>query len=210
MDWTDELISLVAGSSRIAKHAHVPLQSGSDAVLRRMHRKYRPWHYREKIEKIRAAMPTAAIGADVMVGFPGETAAEFEETRRMIEGLPFSYLHVFTYSARPGTPAATMANQVPAPIARERNRILRDIAAEKKLAFMHSFIGKAVEAITLGTCGTGTGHPDISQAKFTKALTDNYQKLHLRGRYQPNVWLRAKVKYVENGTLVGIVNRTTV
>ena len=73
------------------------MQSGSDAVLRRMHRKYRPWHYREKIEKIRAAMPTAAIGADVMVGFPGETDAEFEETRRMIEDLPFTYLHVFTY-----------------------------------------------------------------------------------------------------------------
>src|SRR4029077_11628256 len=85
MDWSDEFISLVANSPRIAKHAHVPMQSGSDAVLRRMHRKYRPWHYREKIEKIRAAMPTAAIGADVMVGFPGETDGEFEETRRMVE-----------------------------------------------------------------------------------------------------------------------------
>ena len=106
MDWSDELIELVASSPRIAKHAHVPMQSGSDAVLRRMHRKYRPWHYREKILKIRAAMPTAAIGADVMVGFPGETEAEFEETRCMIEELPFTYLHVFTYSARPGTPAA--------------------------------------------------------------------------------------------------------
>ena len=92
----------MAQSPRIAKHAHVPLQSGSDAVLRRMHRKYRPWHYREKIEKIRAAMPTAAIGADVMAGFPGETEAEFEETRRLVEDLPFTYLHVFTYSARPG------------------------------------------------------------------------------------------------------------
>ena len=67
-----------------------------------MHRKYRPWHYREKIEKIRAAMPTAAIGADVMVGFPGETDADFEETRRLIDDLPFTYLHVFTYSSRPG------------------------------------------------------------------------------------------------------------
>ncbi len=84
MDWTDSLIRLVAESSRIAKHAHVPMQSGSDSVLRRMRRKYRPWHYREKIEKIRAAMPTAAVGADVMVGFPGETDAEFEETYRMI------------------------------------------------------------------------------------------------------------------------------
>ena len=142
MDWTDELISLVASSPRIAKHAHVPMQSASDAVLRRMHRKYRPWHYREKIEKIRAAMPTAAIGADVMVGFPGETDAEFEATRRMIEDLPFTYLHVFTYSPRPGTPAASMPNQVPVHIARERNRILRELAAEKKLAFMRSFIGQ--------------------------------------------------------------------
>src|SRR5579864_286294 len=108
MDWTDDLISLVASSPRIAKHAHVPMQSASDAVLRRMHRKYRPWHYREKIEKIRAAMPTAAIGTDVMVGFPGEIDAEFEATRRIIKDLPFTYLHVFTYSARPGTPAATI------------------------------------------------------------------------------------------------------
>ncbi len=104
-----------------------------------MHRKYRPWHYREKIEKIRAAMPTAAIGADVMVGFPGETDAEFESTRRLIEELPFTYLHVFTYSARPGTPAAAMPNQVPIHIARERNKILRDLAAEKKQAFMRTF-----------------------------------------------------------------------
>ena len=131
MDWSDELISLVASSPRIAKHAHVPMQSGSDAVLRRMHRKYRPWHYREKIEKIRNAMPTAAIGADVMTGFPGETDAEFEATREMIEDLPFTYLHVFTYSARPGTPAAEMPNQVPVHVARERNRILRELAAEK-------------------------------------------------------------------------------
>jgi len=80
MDWDRRPDLLVASSPRIAKHTHVPLQSASDAVLRRMHRKYRPWHYREKIEKIRAAMPTAAIGADVMVGFPGETDAEFEAT----------------------------------------------------------------------------------------------------------------------------------
>src|SRR6202041_2614784 len=156
MDWTDELIALVAESPRIAKHAHVPLQSGSDAVLRRMHRKYRPWHYREKIEKIRAAMPTAAIGADVMAGFPGETDAEFDATRRLIEELPFTYLHVFTSSARPGPPAAVMPNQVPVHVARERNKILRDLADSKKQIFLHSFIGKRLEAITLGTCGAGT------------------------------------------------------
>lgn len=161
MDWTDSFIQLMAGSPRIAKHAHVPMQSGSDAVLRRMHRKYRPWHYREKIEQIRDAMPTAAIGADVMTGFPGETAAEFEETRRMVEELPFTYLHVFTFSARPGTPADVMPNQVPVRVARERNGILRELAAEKKSRFMKSFVGKTVEAITLGRSNEG-GVADIS------------------------------------------------
>jgi threonylcarbamoyladenosine tRNA methylthiotransferase MtaB len=193
MDWTGSFISLMAESPRIAKHAHVPMQSGSDSVLRRMHRKYRPWHYREKIEKIRAAMPTAAIGADVMVGFPGETDIEFEETRRMIEDLPFTYLHVFTFSARPGTPAATMANQVPVHVARERNRILRDLAAEKKRAFMQSFVGLQVEAITL------TNGSD----QYMNALTDNYLRLNLRGIHLPNVWVKVLIESVEDSTLIG-------
>ena len=197
MDWTDDLISLVATSPRIAKHAHVPMQSGSDAVLRRMHRKYRPWHYREKIEKIRAAMPTAAIGADVMVGFPGETDAEFESTRRMVEDLPFTYLHVFTYSARPGTPAASMPNQVPVHLARERNRILRELAAGQKLAFMRSFVGHHVDAITLNVVGTN------EDGEFTEALTDNYLKLRLRGLHEPNQWLRARIDNVVDGVLLG-------
>jgi threonylcarbamoyladenosine tRNA methylthiotransferase MtaB len=200
MDWTDELIDLVASSPRIAKHAHVPLQSGSDAVLRRMHRRYRPWHYRGKIEKVRAAMPTAAIGADVMAGFPGETDAEFEDTRRLIEDLPFTYLHVFTYSARPGTPAAAMPNQVPVHVARERNRILREVAAEKKLAFMRSFVGKPLAAITLNVTRNN------SDGECTEALTDNYQKLYLRGRHEPNRWVTARIEAVEEGALVGSRN----
>jgi threonylcarbamoyladenosine tRNA methylthiotransferase MtaB len=197
MDWSDELISLVASSPRIAKHAHVPMQSGSDAVLRRMHRKYRPWHYREKIENVRAAMPDAAIGADVMVGFPGETDAEFGETLRMVEELPFTYLHVFTYSPRPETPAAVMTNQVPVHLARERNRILRELAAEKKLAFMRSFIGRTVGAITLNVVGND------AEGAFTEALTDNYLKLRLRGRHKPNRWQTVSVANVMNGALVG-------
>jgi threonylcarbamoyladenosine tRNA methylthiotransferase MtaB len=200
MDWSDELISLVASSPRIAKHAHVPMQSGSDAVLRRMHRKYRPWHYHEKIEKIRAAMPAAAIGADVMVGFPGETEAEFEETRRMIEDLPFTYLHVFTYSARPGTPAAEMPRQVLVQVARERNRVLRELAEEKKLAFMRGFLGKTVEAITL-RCGAGAPAREGAQ-RHTEALTDNYLKLRLPGHHEANRWVRSQVEHVEGGALV--------
>ncbi len=108
------------------------MQSGSDAVLRRMHRKYRPWHYREKIGTIRDAMPNAAIGADVMVGFPGETEAEFEETRRMIEDLPITYLHVFTYSARPGTSAAEMYSQVPIKSPAERNQFCANWVSRRR------------------------------------------------------------------------------
>jgi threonylcarbamoyladenosine tRNA methylthiotransferase MtaB len=193
MDWTDELIRLIAGSPRIAKHAHVPMQSGSDRVLRAMHRKYRPWHYREKIAKIRAAMPTAAIGADVMVGFPGETDADFEVTRRFIEELPFTYLHVFTYSARPGTPAASLPNQIPVRLARERNRILRELASEKKLAFMKSFAGKTIQAITL----------NVFSGEYTEALTDNYLKLRIRGKLPANHWIEAIVHEVVGGALVG-------
>jgi threonylcarbamoyladenosine tRNA methylthiotransferase MtaB len=207
MDWSDELIRLQAESPRIAKHAHVPMQSGSDAVLRRMHRKYRPWHYREKIEKIRAAMPTAAIGADVMVGFPGETDAEFHETVRMIECLPFTYLHVFTYSPRPGTPAAAMRAQVPVHVARERNRILRERATEKKLAFMKSFVGKTVEAITLHSLSHVMRRgedPRPSECNFTEALTDNYLKLHVEGRHDANRWVKAQVVGIESTELIGV------
>lgn len=193
MDWSDELIDLMAGSQRIAKHAHVPMQSGSDAVLRRMQRKYRPWHYREKIESIRAAMPTAAIGADVMVGFPAETDSEFEETRRMVEALPLTYLHVFTYSPRPGTPAAAMSGQVSAQVAHERNRILRELASEKKLKFMSGFVGATMEAITLNQRG----------GNFTEALTDNYLKLHIDGHHPPNFRTQAIVREVGEGELRG-------
>src|SRR5208337_2416920 len=127
-------------------------------------------------ERIHRAMPDAAIGADVMVGFPGEMDDDFEQTRVLIEHLPFTYLHVFTYSSRPGTPSAEMPEQVPVQIARERNRVLRELIAAKKREFMESFVGREVEAITLT-------HYD---GEFTEALTDNYLKLHLRGKHMAN------------------------
>ncbi len=193
MDWSGELIELVASSPRIAKHAHVPMQSGSDRILRTMHRKYRPWHYREKIVKIRAAMPTAAIGADVMVGFPGESDADFELTRRMVEELPFTYLHVFTYSSRPGTPAAAMPNQVPVQIARQRNRILRELASAQKLAFMRSFIGETIAALTL----------NVFDGQYTEALTDNYLKVRIAGPLEANQRINIRVQSVVDYHLLG-------
>ena len=195
MDWTNEVIDLVASAPRIAKHAHLPLQSGSDRILRRMHRKYRPWHYADRIERIHRAMPDAAIGADVMVGFPGEMDDDFEQTRVLIEHLPFTYLHVFTYSSRPGTPSAEMLEQVPVQVARERNRVLRQLAARKKKDFMRSFVGRELEAITL----------THFNGEFTEALTDNYLKLRIRGRHMSNQWLQCRIEAVANDALVGDV-----
>ena len=149
MDFSDDLLGMMAGEPRIAKHVHAPLQSGSDTVLRRMHRKYRPRHYEDRVRKARDLMPDAAIGADVMVGFPGETSEEFEQSRQFIASLPFTYLHVFTYSERPGTPAADRSDQVPMPVRKERNRILRELAAEKNLAFRQAMVGRTLSAVTL-------------------------------------------------------------
>jgi threonylcarbamoyladenosine tRNA methylthiotransferase MtaB len=195
MDWTDELIGLVAGSQRIARHAHVPLQSGSDRILRAMHRRYRPWHYAEKLRKICEAMPEAAVGADVMVGFPGETDELFEESRSFIEHLPFTYLHVFTYSSRPGTPSSAMPNQVPIHVARERNRILREVAAKKNLDFRRRFVGKTLDVITLHN----------ADAESTEALSDNYLKVRVAGQHGPNQIVKVDITEVGDEDLAAVV-----
>jgi len=172
MDFSDDLLGLMASSPRIAKHVHAPLQSGSDRILRRMHRKYRPRHYADRIRKARALMPDAAIGADVMAGFPGETEADFEESRRFIESLPFTYLHVFTYSERPGTPAAADPQPVPIAIRKQRNRALRELAAAKNQEFRRRMVGKTLSAVTLHEPGI--------------ALTDNYLKVELAQQREAN------------------------
>ncbi len=163
MDFSDDLLDLMAASPRIANHVHAPLQSGSDTVLRRMHRKYRPRHYADRIEQARARMPECAVGADVMTGFPGETDREFEESRAFIESLPFTYLHVFTYSERPGTAAAQSSEQVPMEVRKARTRELRDLAARKNLEFRRSMNGKTLSVVTLED----------------GALSDNYIKVKL-------------------------------
>jgi threonylcarbamoyladenosine tRNA methylthiotransferase MtaB len=194
MDWTDELIELVAGSPRIAKHAHVPLQSGSDQILRRMYRRYRPWHYAQKIRKIREAMPEAAIGADVMVGFPGETDELFAQSRSFIECLPFTYLHVFTYSSRPGTHSSVMPDQVPVTEARERNRILRELAAAKNLEFRRRLVGTTLQAITLHK----------TEESWTEALSDNYLKIRLAGRHPASTWMNVYIDGIGTDDLTAV------
>lgn len=149
MDLSDELLALIAESPRIAQHVHAPLQSGSDTILRKMHRKYRPRHYADRVEKVRRLMPDAAIGADVMTGFPGENDVLFEESRQFIASMPFTYLHVFTYSERPGTKAVILDGSVPMEVRRDRNRVLRELAERKNLEFRTRFIGRRLSAVTL-------------------------------------------------------------
>ncbi len=187
MDFSDDLLALMAESPRIAKHVHAPLQSGSDSVLRRMRRKYRPRHYAGRVLKAREWMPAAAIGADVMVGFPGETEEEFAQSRDFIDSLPFTYLHVFTYSARPGTPAADAPAQVPIPVRKERNRVLRELAARKNLQFRQSFVGKKLSVVTLDPPGS--------------ALSDNYIPVELGTPEPPNRLLDVTVEAVTAGGL---------
>jgi threonylcarbamoyladenosine tRNA methylthiotransferase MtaB len=179
MDFSDQLLELMASSPRIARHVHAPLQSGGDRTLRRMHRKYRPEHYAGRVRKAREWMPDAAIGADVMVGFPGETDADFEESRAFIESLPFTYLHVFTYSERPGTPAADMAGAVPMPVRKERNRILRLLAADKNREFRSRFVGKELSVVTLEQPGA--------------ALSGNYLKVELARLRPANLLLPVQI-----------------
>jgi threonylcarbamoyladenosine tRNA methylthiotransferase MtaB len=197
MDWDAQLIGLMAefgnptnGAARLARHAHLPLQSGSDAVLRRMHRRYRPWHYVEKVEAlVRACGSALTLGADVMVGFPGETDAEFEETLALVRALPFGYLHLFSFSPRPATMAwALHAERPVAPEAvAERMVALRALAAEKAEIHRRSFVGRELEAITLHT------PTELGARGRTTALTENFLPVELAGELEANRLVTVRV-----------------
>ena len=193
MDWTDDLLELVAATPRIAKHVHIPLQSASDTVLRRMRRRYRVRHYASRIEKARSLMPTASIGADVMVGFPGESDLAFEETRRFIAEMPFTYLHVFSYSSRPGTEASDMPDEPAKPVKKLRNRVLRELAAVKNLAFRSSLLGAAFDAVTLDQRAGGD----------SRALTDNYIPVRLPDQeLAPGMPVRVRLSECDGSTTI--------
>ncbi|MCI0483023.1 MAG: tRNA (N(6)-L-threonylcarbamoyladenosine(37)-C(2))-methylthiotransferase MtaB, partial [candidate division NC10 bacterium] len=161
-----EMIRLFGASPRLCRHIHLALQSGDDEILRRMVRSYRSRHFRDVVERLHQEVPGIAIGVDVIVGFPGETEVAFESTRRLLEELPVSYFHVFTYSRRSGTKAAEMPDQVPAETKARRNRILRQLGEHKFLAFKQSFIGHTLPVVVLGErdCETGLLH----------GVSDNY------------------------------------
>jgi threonylcarbamoyladenosine tRNA methylthiotransferase MtaB len=139
----EEMIQFVAGSKKFMPHFHIPLQSGDDEVLRAMRRRYRTDLYRSRIQMIKELMPDAAIGVDVITGFPGETDELFLNTLQFLKELPVSYLHVFTYSERPNTTALRIAEVVPIGVRQERTQQLRMLSEKKKMAFYQSFASQS-------------------------------------------------------------------
>jgi threonylcarbamoyladenosine tRNA methylthiotransferase MtaB len=200
MDVTEELIALFAASERMAQHFHMPLQSGCDRVLAAMHRWYRAEHYARRVDLIRERLPDAGIGADVIAGFPGETDAEHAETLAFIERLPFSYLHVFSYSMRPGTRAAELADQLPAPVVKNRARELRALGEKKVKEFRRSQVRRELRVLTL--------RRSDDAAEATPALSSNYLQVRVGGRFAANEWLDVAVSDDGRGLIGELASST--
>ena len=186
-DVTRDFVELFASTERLAAHFHMPLQSGSDRILAAMHRWYRTEHYARRVELVRDRLPHAAIGADVIAGFPGESDAEHAATLDFIERLPFTYLHVFSYSSRPGTPAATLPNHVPPAVIKRRARELRALSESKSAAFRRSQLGRTLRVLTLHR-----NDHDVdacASRPTTPALSSNYLKVPVPGAHPSNLWL---------------------
>jgi threonylcarbamoyladenosine tRNA methylthiotransferase MtaB len=190
LEVTDGIIARVATNPRMAHHFHIPLQSGSSRVLRAMRRPYQPEYYLDLLNRIRSRVADASIGADVMVGFPGETDEEFSRTFRLIEESPLTYLHVFPYSARPGTPAADLGGQVPNHVATFRAKALRQLIARKHATFLASMAGRVLDVLVL---------------KPGEALTGNFLKVRIPAALPVNQWTPVEVAGIEDGGLVGLV-----
>ena len=171
--FTPELVEAVVSLPPIVPHQHIPLQSGSDAVLRRMRRPYTAAIYRALVEKLAGAIPDLGLGTDLIAGFPGETDADFEQTLALVDALPFAYLHVFAYSDRRGTEAAHLGDHVPARVVTERSRRLRELGQAKSQGFRARLVGTAREAHVLGVRDRATGR--------LTGLTDNYVAVSFDG-----------------------------
>ncbi|MBI2618841.1 MAG: MiaB/RimO family radical SAM methylthiotransferase [Ignavibacteriales bacterium] len=144
---SDELIDFWLGSAKLCKHFHIPLQSGSDPILRGMRRRYRREWYADRLDRIKSLFPKAGIGSDVIVGFPGETYTFFQETYRFLVDQPVSYLHVFTFSERPNTPANDFMDKVEPGMRAQRSEQLRILSARKRRAFSEGFVGSIVDVL---------------------------------------------------------------
>lgn len=180
---TDEMVRMLGRG--LCRHLHIPLQSGDDGILASMRRNYSSAFYLELIERIADRVPGVALGADVMVGFPGEGEKEFLNTLRLVERSPLTHLHVFSYSPRPGTPAAGMKKQVPEVVKKERSEALRDLGKKKNLDFRKKNIGCAHVVVVEYKVSEASG-------LFT-GLTDNYIRVQIYGSKKENVGKRIQV-----------------
>jgi threonylcarbamoyladenosine tRNA methylthiotransferase MtaB len=195
MDITDDLVAFVASTDRIARHFHVPLQSASDRILSAMHRWYRAEHYARRLEWISAHLPDAAIGADVIAGFPGETERDHRATLDFLRAQPFTYLHVFSFSPRPGTPAAALPHQVAPQEIQRRARELRALAGEKKSAFLARHVGKVLSVLTLRQS------PSDAASAITPAVSTNNIDVQLPGDWPANLMLDVRATAATPTTL---------
>jgi threonylcarbamoyladenosine tRNA methylthiotransferase MtaB len=197
LDVTHDLIDLFASTERIAAHFHMPLQSASDRILAAMHRWYRAEHYARRVELIHERLPHAAIGADVITGFPGETEADHAATVCFIEERPFTYLHVFSYSLRPGTKAASLSGHIPGAAVKRRARELRALGDAKAEQFRHSQIGRTMRVLTL--------RRHLKDDPWqTPALSENYLTVVIPGVLQPNQFLTVSVARAEGRNLLAL------
>jgi threonylcarbamoyladenosine tRNA methylthiotransferase MtaB len=197
MDITEDLIAIFAATGRMARHFHMPLQSGSDRILAAMHRWYRAEHYARRAELAHEWLPDAAIGADVIAGFPGETEADHQATLSLIERLPLTYLHVFSFSSRPGTAAADLRNQVPEQTIARRARELRALGEKKKASFQTSQAGRPMRVLTLNRSG------EDASGSWTRALSSNYLDARIYGVWPANQFLDVRIAGVTEGHLTG-------
>jgi len=165
LEFSGRLIEVISGFNGVARHFHLPLQSGSDTILQAMKRPYTAGQFAERVAAIRAALPDACIGADVMVGFPGETDDDYRETVRLVEASDLTYLHVFPFSPRPGTTAATMAGRPHGDLVKERGRRLRDHSVERRKAFTSRFLGTVQQLVVLSV---------DPEADLAQGLSGNY------------------------------------
>lgn len=167
----DELLDHMASSPKLCPYLHVPLQSGDDGMLRAMNRRYTAREYAAFIEKAVRRIPNLGLGTDLMVGFPGEGDREFANTLALVESLPFGYFHVFSFSARPGTAAARLADRVPSEVIKQRSRALSELSRAKRLAFYQTAIGRTVRVLFESQDSNG----------FWTGLTDNFIRVGVTG-----------------------------
>jgi threonylcarbamoyladenosine tRNA methylthiotransferase MtaB len=197
MDVTEDLIAIFAASERMARHFHMPLQSGSDRILAAMHRWYRAEHYTRRAELAREWLPDAAIGADVIAGFPGEMEEDHQATLSLVERLPITYLHVFSFSSRPGTAAADLRNQVPEQAIERRARELRALGEKKKAEFQTAQTGSPLRVLTLNRGGKDASGP------WTRALSSNYLDVRVSGAWPANQFMDVRITGITDGHLTG-------